>query len=152
MSPVRRAVAVLAVVALGAVPATARADSASDAATAQFNALGLATLTGMPSGRTTYRTYDQIVADMQSLADANPTMVQIKTAPYKTTEGRDVKYLEITNNVTAQDGKPVFFNMGAIHGNETAAAEDSLEFAYDVINNSKTNTKVKALFDKVRLI
>ncbi len=154
MSPVKRAVAGLAagvMIAIGA-PGVAAADPVSDAATAQLNALGLTQLTGMPSGRTTYRTYDQIVADMQSLADANPTMVAIKTAPYKSVEGRTIKYLEITNNVAASDGKPVFFNMGAIHGNETAAAEDSLEFAYDVVQTAGTNPKVKALFDHVRLI
>ncbi len=42
--------------------------------------------------------------------------------------------------------------MGAIHGNETPAAEDSLEFAYDVLLQAKTNPKVAALLDKVRLI
>ena len=35
-------------------------------------------------------------------------------------QGRTIKYVEITNNASAKgDGKPVFFNMGAIHGNET---------------------------------
>ena len=80
-------------------------------------------------------------------------MVVVKDAPYKSIQGRTIKYIEITNNVTAVgDGKPVFFNMGAIHGNETPAAEDSLEFAYDVCCSAKTNPKVEALLDKVRLI
>ena len=76
----------------------------------------------------------------------------VKDAPYKSIEGRTIKYIEITNNVAAQDGKPVFFNMGGIHGNETPGAEDSLEFAYDVLLQAKTNPKVAALLDKVRLI
>ena len=42
--------------------------------------------------------------------------------------------------------------MGGIHGNETPGAEDSLEFAYDVLLQAKTNPKVAALLDKVRLI
>ena len=42
--------------------------------------------------------------------------------------------------------------MGAIHGNETAAAEDDMEFAIDIVNQSKANPAVKALFDKVRVI
>jgi Zinc carboxypeptidase len=137
---------------LCAVPSIAKADPVVDTAVAQLNDLGLGTLTGMPSGRTTYRTYDEIQAELEALAAANPTLVAVKTAPYKSIEGRTIKYIEVTNNVAAKDGKPVFFNMGAIHGNETPAAEDSLEFAYDVINQAKTNPKVKALLDKVRLI
>jgi hypothetical protein len=135
------------------VPAAASAaEPTVDAAVAAYNDLGLTQLTGMPSGRTTYRTYEEYNADMEALAAANPTLVAVKIAPYLSIEGRQVKYLEITNNVSAKDGKPVIFNMGAIHGNETPAAEDSIEFAYDVIALSKTNAKVKALLDKVRLI
>ncbi len=155
MSPVKRAACVLAAgAALGmcVAPSIAKADPVVDAAVAQLNDLGIGTLTGMPSGRTTYRTYDEIQAELTALATTYPDMVVVKTAPYKSTQGRDIKYVEITNNPTAKDGKPVFFNMGAIHGNETAAAEDSLEFAYDVLKLAQTNTKVKALFDKVRFI
>src|SRR4051794_33438047 len=108
----------LAVAATGAalmacvVPAAASADPTRDASVAAFNALGLTQLPGMPSGRTTYRTYEQYNADMEALAAANPTLVAVKTAPYTSVDGRQVKYLEITNDVTAKDGKPVFFNMG----------------------------------------
>lgn len=35
----------------------------------------------------------------------------------------------------------MFFKMGAIHGNETAAAEDSLEFAYDLLLTALTNRR-----------
>src|SRR5690349_1624267 len=136
-----------------AVPASASAaDPTIQAAIAAYNDLGITQLAGMPSGRTSYRTYADYNNEMAALAAANPDLVAIKTAPYKTTQGRDVKYVEITNNVTAQDGKPVFFYMGGIHGNETPGAENGMEFIYDVVNLSKTNPKVKALLDKVRVI
>jgi hypothetical protein len=155
MSPAKRATCLLAAaaaLALGA-PTVASADPTVDAAVAKFNDLGLSTLTGMPSGRTTYRTFDQMMAELDTLAAAYPDQVVVKTAPYKSIEGRTIKYVEITNDVANEgDGKPVFFNMGAIHGNETPAAEDSIEFAYDVLINAKTNPKVKALLDQVRII
>ena len=47
---------------------------------------------------------------------------------------------------------PCSSTWAAIHGNETPGAEDSLEFAYDVLLQAKTNPKVAALLDKVRLI
>ena len=122
-------------------------------AVAQLNDLGIGTLTGMPSGRTTYRTTDEFNAELTALAATYPTQVVVKDAPYKSIQGRTIKYVEITNNASAVgDGKPVFFNMGGIHGNETPGAEDSLEFAYDVLLQAKTNPKVAALLDKVRLI
>src|SRR5262245_29956396 len=135
------------------VPAAAQAaDPTVEAAKAAYNDLGITQLPGMPSGRTTYRTYADFNTEMAAMAANNPDLVAIKTAPYTSTQGREVKYVEITNNVNAKDGKPVFFYMGAIHGNESAGGENGIEFAYDVINLSKTNPKVKALLDKVRLI
>jgi Zinc carboxypeptidase len=134
-----------------ALPAVARADVASDA-TALRRSLNLGTLTGMPSGRTAYRSADDFNTEMDALAAADPGFVAVKTAPYASTEGRAVEYLEITNDVGAADGKPVFFLMGAIHGNESAGGEDDLEFAYDVVHQAATNPAVKAVFDHVRLI
>jgi Zinc carboxypeptidase len=144
--------AAVASVAAFALPAAASADPTVDAAVAAFHNLGLPPLTGMPDGRTTYRTAADYNTDMDALAAANPGFVSVKTAPYLSIEGRTIKYVEITNNVDASDGKPVFYLMGLIHGNETAAAEDDMEFALDVVNQSKTNPAVKALFDHVRLI
>jgi hypothetical protein len=142
-----------AVIATCAVPTAAQADPIVDQAVAQLNDLGIGTLTGMPSGRTTYRTTEEFNAELDALAAAYPNQAIVKEAPYKSIQGRTIKYIEITNNASAVgDGKPVFFNMGAIHGNESAAAEDSLEFAYDVLLQAKTNPKVNALLDKVRLI
>jgi zinc carboxypeptidase len=151
----KRAAGMLAAAVIGvcAVPSVAQADPVVDQAVAQLNDLGIGTLTGMPSGRTTYRTTDEFNAELDALAAAYPTQAVVKEAPFKSIQGRTIKYIEITNNATAVgDGKPVFFNMGAIHGNESAAAEDSLEFAYDVLLQAKTNPKVAALLDKVRLI
>ena len=134
-------------------PSIAKADPVVDDAVAQLADLNIGTLTGMPSGRTTYRTTDEFNAELDALAATYPTQVVVKDAPYKSIQGRTIKYVEITNNAAAVgDGKPVFFNMGGIHGNETPGAEDSLEFAYDVLLQAKTNPKVAALLDKVRLI
>src|SRR5262245_2721009 len=101
--------ATAAVAAMCAFPAVSSADPTVDAAKAAFNGLGLTQLPGMPSGRTTYRTYADYNAEMDALAAANPDLVAVKTAPYPSVGGRVIKYVEITNNVNASDGKPVFF-------------------------------------------
>src|SRR3954463_1904305 len=94
-----------------AVPAMAAAAEPSvDAAVAQFKDLGLTPLAGMPSGRALptgvldasnnwgYRTYEQINAEMDALAAANPNLVRVKTAARPSLEGRAIRYMEITNN------------------------------------------------------
>src|SRR3954447_2988043 len=140
-------------VAVGAcLPAVATAEPTVDAAVAAFKALNLTPLTAMPDNREVYRTYADYNNDMQALATNTPSLAAYKTAPYKSIEGRDVHYVEITNNVAAADGKPAFYLQGAIHGNESAAAEDSMEFAIDIVNMSKVNAGVSALLDKVRVI
>lgn len=127
-------------------------DPTVDAAVAQLADIGLTQLSAMPSGRTSYRTYDDFNNEMQALAAANPGFVAIKTAPHRSVEGREIKYLEITNNVNARDGKPVYFAMASIHGVETPSGEEALEFAYDVVQQAKANPAVRALFNQVRLI
>ncbi len=165
MSLRRKLVAAAAVAAMAgcALPAAASAEPNVDAAVAALKDLGLTPLTAMPSGRVVsptvgsaenfgYRTYDQINQELATLASSNAGLVKLKTAPYKSVEGRDVNYVEIANNVDTYDGRPVYFMMGSIHGDEWAAGEHTLEFIYDVVNTSKTNPKVKALLDKVRMI
>ena len=136
-----------------AMPAVASAEPNVDAAVAAFKDLGLTPLTQFPSGRVVaptapsaetwgYRTYEQVNQELANLASTNPGFVTLKTAPYKSVEGRDVKYLEIANDVDAEDGRPVFFMMGTLHGNEWAAMEHSLEFIYDVVNTSKPRSTV----------
>ena len=43
--------------------------------------------------------------------------------------GKDVLGIEITENVTANDGKPAFFNMGVHHAREWPAGELTMEWA-----------------------
>src|SRR3954463_13177027 len=90
--------------ALAAPASASAADPTVQAATAAYNDLGITQLPGMPSGRTTYRTYEEYNSDMAALAAANPDLVTIKTAPFLSIEGRQVKYVEITNSVNAKDG------------------------------------------------
>lgn len=145
------AVAGAVVAALGAASA-ASADENVDAAVAQYHALGLQQLHAMPSGRTSYRTLADVDSEMQGLAASYPGLVRLRTAPDPSVEGRAVHYLEITNDVDAADGKPVFFMMGNIHGGEWPSEEVTLEFAYDVLQNAQTNPRVAQLLDHVRLI
>jgi hypothetical protein len=106
----------------------------------------------LPSGRTTYRNINDYNTEMAALAQAHPNLVKSIKLPYQTRQGRDVYGLEITHNVNASDGKPVFFMQGMHHGNEWPSGEHSLEFAYDIVQNDGVNPEITALLDASRVI
>ena len=107
-----------------------------------------------PSGRTgTYRRLDDYNNEMKTLAEQNPTLVKPITLANKTFTGRDVNGIEITENVTASDGKPIFLNMGVHHGREWPSGEHAMEWAYELVNGYKANNaRVRGLMASTRTI
>jgi hypothetical protein len=91
----------------------------------------------LPSGRTSYRRLADYESELKALAAANPTLVRLFVLPNKTFEGREVLGIEISENVTANDGKPSFLNMGVHHAREWPAGELTMEWAYELVNGYK---------------
>ena len=135
-----------------ALPAVARADVASDA-TALRKSLNIGTLTGMPSGRTTYRTTDEFNTELEALAAAYPTQVVVKTRRTRASRAaRSSTSRSPTTSPRSATASRCSSTWAGSTATRRAGAEDSLEFAYDVLQQAKTNPKVAALLDKVRLI
>src|SRR3954453_20871038 len=131
-----------AVIVTCAAPTVAQADPVVDQAVAQLKDLGIGTLTGMPSGRTTYRTTDEFNAELDALAAAYPTRAIVKEEPYKSVQGRTIKYIKSTQKRAAVgDGMPVFFTVAGIHANQAPVDQDTLTPPYDVLLQAKTNPK-----------
>jgi hypothetical protein len=107
----------------------------------------------LPSGRETYRTLADYETEMKTLAQENPTLVKPIELPFKTWTGRTVQGIEITTDVNARDGKPVFLQMGAHHAREWPSAEHAMEWAYELINGYKAgNARVRGLMHSTRTI
>lgn len=94
------------------------------------------TLSTLPSGNDDYRTLAAYEADMAELGADHPDLVRPLTLPYETSSGRDVQGIEISRDVQADDGKPVFVTVGMHHGNEKPSGELTMEFALDVVENA----------------
>jgi len=125
-----------------------RADRRADASYAARVAAS-----ALPSGRTTYRHLWEYSNEMKALALANPTLVKTITLPYTTYEGRPVEGIEITTNVGARDGKPVFVQLGVHHAREWPSGEHALEWAYELVNGYKTgNARAASLVTNTRTI
>ena len=93
-------------------------------------------VSGLPSGRDSYRRLPDYDLEMKRLAMQYPSLVRPITLKHKSLLGRDVNGIEITTNAqNTADGKPIFLNMGVHHAREWPSSEHALEFAYDLLRN-----------------
>jgi hypothetical protein len=106
----------------------------------------------LPSGRETYRRLADYDAEMKALAEAHPDLVKGITLDLPSLEGRAVHGIEITPDVHAQDGKPVFFMSGVHHAREWPSAENPFEFAVELVKGYGTDPRVTRLLDRARVI
>lgn len=90
----------------------------------------------LPSGRTSYRRYDDYLRDMRRLARLYPTLTKPLTLENRTVLGEPIRGLEISVDApNVADGKPVFLLMGAHHAREWPSAEHTMEFAFDLLQS-----------------
>ena len=87
----------------------------------------------MPSGRVTYRHLWDFTDDMKALVEQHPEFVKPITLENTTLEGRPVEGIEIANDVQAQDGRPVFLQMGVHHAREWPSAEMPMEWSIELV-------------------
>jgi hypothetical protein len=100
---------------------------------AALNASVPGDLQPLPSGRTSYRRLPDYGSDMKRLAEENPALVKPITLNHPSLEGRAVEGIEISRDVAADDGKPVFLQMGVHHAREWPSGEMPLEFAFELV-------------------
>ena len=106
----------------------------------------------LPTGRVTYRTYVEVVNELERIAKANPDRVKRFELPHHSVLGQTIYGLEITHNVNASSGKPVFVMTGLHHAREWPTVELTMEFIYDVLKNDGVDPHFTALLDSVRFI
>ena len=107
----------------------------------------------LPSGRAGYRQYDDIQTDLKKIVADHPALARPVTLPKKSFQGRDINGIEVTDNVrAADDGKPVFFLMGAHHAREWPSAEIPVEMGIYLTKNFGSDSRVTALLKKVRIV
>jgi hypothetical protein len=139
----------LAVITKAALPYDVRvADMDANAAQA-LRARVRAAGPGVPSGRTAYRTYDDVQADLKKLAETYPSRVR-EISIGKTFQGRDIQGVEIANDVKADDGRPVYFLMGAHHAREWPSEEIAMEYATMMAQGG--DSRVENLLNKERTV
>jgi murein tripeptide amidase MpaA len=131
------------------VPDMARAQRRYEAADVRAAQSGASAL---PSGRTTYRHYPDIQADLKKIVAAKPALARPITLPKKSFQGRDIQGIEVSANVgRSDDGKPAFFLMGTHHAREWPSAEIPVEMGLYLTQNYGKDARVTNLLKKVRI-
>lgn len=90
-----------------------------------------------PSGRTSYRRLFDYEQEMKELAAEHPDLVELFTLPYPSLEGRPIQGIELGDNPGADEGEPVFAQLGLHHGREWPAGEMTLEWAYELLASAE---------------
>ena len=127
--------------------ARAKADEPRDAKYAASNPK-----TQLPSGSNQYRHLADYDLEMKQLAMRYPGLAKELTLNHPTIEGRDVNGIEITQNPQAQDGKPIFLQLGVHHAREWPSSEHAIEFAYDLLTNYGSSARTTELVNTTRTI
>jgi hypothetical protein len=124
----------------------ARARSTDRRYTAQVGAAG----SPLPSGRTEYRTYEDIQTELKQLADDNAGLVRpvIFGSSY---QGREISGVEIANDVEGPDGRPVYFVIALDHAREWPSGEAAMELAHMLVQE-RDNPRIADLLDRERVV
>ena len=122
-----------------------RDTAARDAAAARANARA-----NTPTGRKTYRTYEEIQAELKALVEKNPGRVR-RVVIGKSYQGREMSGVEIANNVDGKDGRPVFFFVALHHAREWPSAESAMEFAH-LLAAGNGDARLRRILDNTRAV
>ncbi|PZF84983.1 M14 family zinc carboxypeptidase [Jiangella anatolica] len=128
----------------------ARALAATRAA--EERAEATAATSELPTGRVSYRTLDEIEAELAELEAAYPDLVRLFELPHPTLLGRTVHGVEISRDVHAPSGEPVFLTTGVHHAREWPTAEVTLEFTWDVLQHDGADERITRLLDSTTMI
>ena len=109
--------------------------------------------TPLPTGRSEYRTYEDVQAELKQMQDEHPELVRGFTLKTRTFEGRDIQAVEIARDVhSGDDTRPVLFLNGIHHAREWPATEVIVEFAWDLLRNHGSDPRLAAILDDVRVV
>lgn len=106
----------------------------------------------LPSARDEYRQYTDYTSEMKALAAEFPNRVR-SIVIGMSLEGRPIEGLEIATDVNrADDGRPVYLNIGLTHAREWPSGEFPMEFAIDLARNYDSSETIRTILDRTRVV
>lgn len=100
---------------------------------------------------TKYHHYSDINTLFKAYEKRYPSLAKVGSIG-KSTQGRDLLYLQISDNVSIlEPGEPLFKYVGNIHGNEAIGREIIVYLAQHLLENYPTDGRVKKLVDNTNI-
>lgn len=93
-----------------------------------------------------YHTYEEAYAEMDSVADAHPTICMVQSLG-PSLEGRQIWAMKISDNVTVTEDEPRVLYMGCHHAREYITVEIPLYLMYYFVDNYGSDPRVTNLVD-----
>jgi hypothetical protein len=106
----------------------------------------------VPGDNGEYRTLQEYEADLLALVARHPDDARIIALPHRTREGRSVIGIEIAQDVNRRDGRPVWYMDGLHHAREWPSGENTIMFAFELLENPENDERVDGLFRETRTI
>ena len=104
----------------------------------------------LPTGRTGYRLPHQYQEELKQIVDQHGAIARPVTIG-QTFQGREIQGVELGKDVNSDDGRPVYFVMGAHHAREWPSAEIALEFAWLLAKGYGSDPRITDLLDRERV-
>jgi subtilisin-like proprotein convertase family protein len=97
-----------------------------------------------------YHTYDELVADLDSIASAHPTLCRLDSIGH-TVQDRGLWFMKISDNVNLEEDEPEFKYISTMHGDEPVGTELCLYLIEYLMDNYGTDDLVTSLVDETEI-
>ncbi|MBI5107020.1 MAG: hypothetical protein HZB46_18900 [Solirubrobacterales bacterium] len=104
----------------------------------------------LPSGRQTYRGYEDIQAELKAIVEqhgdvARPVVIG------KSYQGRELQGVEVAKDVRGDDGRPTFLLVALHHAREWPSAEAAMEFLWTLVKQ-QDDPRIASLLARERIV
>lgn len=97
-----------------------------------------------------YPTYDEYISMMEQFAADYPEICEVFSIG-DSEEGRELKFVKISDNVAAKEAEPQFLYTGTMHGDETAGYVILLRLIDYFTSNYGTDPEVTEMVDNIEM-
>jgi len=98
-----------------------------------------------------YYTFDEVVAELDSMRMLYPDMITAKDSIGSTLEGRTIWGVKISDNPDISEGEPEIFYNALIHAREPAGMMSVIYFMYYLLENYGSDSEITYLVDNREL-
>jgi hypothetical protein len=104
----------------------------------------------LPTGRTTYRTFADVQAELKQWVEEHKDLVKPIKLASRSYQGREIQAVEISR--PGSEGRPVF-TLGAVHhAREWPSLETAMEFGWDLLRNGDKDPQLARILREVRVV